>query len=767
MAINFPKLNFFNKLDARARVLVVFGAIIGFILIIYLSTRFFLGGSSAAGPSSVASAPAGVQSIPGGTLTPDYQRALEQANQQLAQQAQMQGTTAIPTAINYGGSQTGTSGCIICTDQTANVKDYLDDWLKKGRISPEVANALQALADRNVSPEEYAAYLDRLVKEGKLTPEQARMLLEQYKKQHGNKLLQDSAQMMDNLIKDGRLPLDSANSLLEAQRNKLNPSDYAQLLQNLVKAGKITPETAQQLLAQYAQQRAKEVIQQSIVTLRAMSAKGQITPDILRELIDFETRMIPLDTFNTNLQRYVSAGKLTPAVADEIIKEYADQKNQIGPAGSVNDMLQKAEAAAYQELADLLSQRKITQDVADQIATLIRNNVPFSQFQAVIEQMVAQRKLTPEIAKLKLGDYQQVKGLRDLSQRLASLRANNAAANQYADALRSAVQAGLLSPEQAGELMRQYQALKTPLVGPTPATAGGTTDFNQLAQRVAQGAAAATPVAGSTEFTTAQTQVQTAIVQDRQQQINALLTAMSAQAQQLVAVWQTPPTILSRVGVTQTKKTTTQTATNQGAKTTSTAENQTAGPTGPVIIKAGTIYFAVLDTAVNSDYPMTPVLATIVEGPFKGAKLMGKLNTEKNVAGQLDRVSLNFTVMNTDEWNASRSVTAYAIDPDTARTVMASSVNYHYLKRFGAMFATSFLQGYASAITTSGSTSTTGIFGTSTQYPQLDPRQKLMVGLGQVGQALGSATQAWTNIPPTVRVDSGVGIGILFMSDVS
>jgi len=117
-------------------VLVVFGAIIGFILIIYLSTRFFLGGSSATGPSSVASAPAGVQSIPGGTLTPDYQRALEQANQQLAQQAQMQGTTAIPTAINYGGSQAGTSGCIICTDQSANIKDYLD-IIKIITIAPE------------------------------------------------------------------------------------------------------------------------------------------------------------------------------------------------------------------------------------------------------------------------------------------------------------------------------------------------------------------------------------------------------------------------------------------------------------------------------------------------------------------------------------------------------------------------------------------------------------------------------------------------------
>jgi intracellular multiplication protein IcmE len=138
----------------------------------------------------------------------------------------------------------------------------------------------------------------------------------------------------------------------------------------------------------------------------------------------------------------------------------------------------------------------------------------------------------------------------------------------------------------------------------------------------------------------------------------------------------------------------------------------------------------------------------------------------KGVAGQLDRVSLNFTIMNEDAWPKSRTVTAYAIDPDTARTVLASNVNYHYLQRFGAIMATSFMAGYASAITNAG-TSTTGIFGTSTTHPNLSPSNKIAVGLGQVGTALSDVTKNYINIPPTVRVDSGVGLGILFMSDVS
>ncbi len=44
----------------------------------------------------------------------------------------------------------------------------------------------------------------------------------------------------------------------------------------------------------------------------------------------------------------------------------------------------------------------------------------------------------------------------------------------------------------------------------------------------------------------------------------------------------------------------------------------------PPMIKAGTIMFAVLDTAVNSDEP-GPILATMVSGKYKGAKLIGRL----------------------------------------------------------------------------------------------------------------------------------------------
>jgi type IV secretory pathway VirB10-like protein len=98
---------------------------------------------------------------------------------------------------------------------------------------------------------------------------------------------------------------------------------------------------------------------------------------------------------------------------------------------------------------------------------------------------------------------------------------------------------------------------------------------------------------------------------------------------------------------------------------------------------------------------------------------------------------------------------------------MASSVDKHYWLRYGTLFASSFVTGYANGITTSGSTTTSGIFGTSSTHPQLSPGEKFAVGLGQVGSAFGTALQSYVNTPTTVKVNSGVGLGILFMADVT
>lgn len=770
MAFDFSKLNFLNKLDARARIFVLTGGIIGVVFLVYLGTTFLSGGEEATGPTRVASAPQGLQTIPGGQETPEFRRAIEQANLARAQQAQLSGTSAVPTMINIGqpGAGPSTSACVICTDDAVNVKSTLDDWIRQGKITPETAALLQKLADQNVPVSEYAAMLDQLVKEGKLTPEQARQLLEQYKKQHANNLLDESAKAMDEMIKSGQLPLDVSNQLLAAQKANMSPAEYAAMLQELVKQGKLSPEAAQQLLAQYTQQRTREIVNQSIATLHQMARAGQITPEIEKEMVDLENRMVPIDTYTAALQRFVQQGKLIPMIAGKILDEYKYQKTAIGPTGSVNKLLQKAEADAYGEISDLLKAGKISPDTANILRGMIQKNVSLDEFKSTVNALLQQQKLTPELAKLKIADYVAVKGYRDLQERLGNLQANNATTDMYADELKKAVQDGLLTPEQAAQLMKEYQAvtMKTAGVGGAPAPIAGAEDFAKLQQRLQEAGGGPAEAVTTDQFVEARQEAQLETAQERQARLEALVNVMSGQAQQLVAAWQ-PPVMAHKEGSAALPGKDKADAAADGKKgEAGTASASITTTAGASLIKAGSILFAVLDTAVNSDYPDSPVMATIVDGKYKGAKLLGKLATTKGVSGQMDRVSLNFTMMNMEAWPKSKTVTAYAIDPDTARTVLATSVDYHYLKRYGAVMATSFIQGYANAILNAG-TSTTGIFGTSTTSNPLSPSSKIAVALGQIGQNLGDVTKNYTNIPPTVKVDSGVGLGILFMSDVT
>lgn len=764
MALDLSKLNFFSRLDARARVVVLFAGVLGVILLVYLGTRYFAGSSATVGPSRVAGAPAGLQSVPGGTSqSAEYQRALTQANIQRAEAAKMTGASSIPTQINTGVSG-GPGSCVICTDQSANIKIILDEWVRQGKVSPDVAEALVDQADKNVPVEAFVFSLNGTLKEGKLTPEQARILLEEYKKQHMNALLDEMAKLMDNLIKSSQLRLGVANDLLDTQKKGSTTAEYADALQHFVQDEKLSPPVAQQLLLQFTKLCRQETDGTNIAVLNDMSKNGTIAQEVVKQLTELTNQNASVDDYQSAVNKFISSGKLTPDTAGKLINGFKEGKLACAGALLLDKLIAQAESEAYQEVSDLLSAGQITQEVGAQLTNMIQNKVSMDEFKAAINQMVQEKKLTPQIAQLKIGDYKKIKDLKDLQQRLAVLQGNNVTADQYADELKNAVALGFLTPEQAAQLMQQYQAM----TAKAPTVPVGEGAFGALQQKVQQGAVTAAPTVAPSDFGTAQAQALEETAQERQARLQAIMTAMSGQASQLISSWQ-PPTMEHKAGSYDATSTTTVTKTGaEGTDATASSTTTTLTTTSAAapLIKGGTIIFGVLDTAINSDYPDSPVLVTIVEGKYKGARLLGKIVTTKGVSGQMDRVSLNFTLMNEDSWPRSKTITAYAIDPDTARTVMASSVDYHYMMRFGAMFATSFMQGYATGITNAG-TATTGIFGTSTTHPELNPSSKIMVALGQVGQTIGAATQNYINRPPTVRVDSGVSLGILFMSDVS
>lgn len=177
------------------------------------------------------------------------------------------------------------------------------------------------------------------------------------------------------------------------------------------------------------------------------------------------------------------------------------------------------------------------------------------------------------------------------------------------------------------------------------------------------------------------------------------------------------------------------------------------------VVKAGTVMYASLDTSVNSD-EKSPILATVVSGQLKGARLIGEFTLQGDV------IVVNFNKINLPQLPTSVAFKGVAIDPETARTALAHNVDNHYLLRYGSLFASSFVSGLATAITSSGSQSSSGAGGLVVTHAPLTTFETILTALGAVGTAYSSVMGANFNTPPTVTIEGGSAIGILLTDDL-
>ena len=228
---------------------------------------------------------------------------------------------------------------------------------------------------------------------------------------------------------------------------------------------------------------------------------------------------------------------------------------------------------------------------------------------------------------------------------------------------------------------------------------------------------------------------------------------MMMQANQLFAAWTPVPVQQFVQGEVPTPQA-------QGEKTAPTKEQQAEEELkNSDVYKAGSIIFAVLDTEVNTD-ETSPVMATVVQGPLNGSKVIG------NFQRVSEKVSLQFSVLSVPKLTSSIAINAVAVDPNTAKTSLASTVNNHYMLRYGSLFATSFISGLGEAIQSSGGTSASTGIGTLTTAPVLGMKDKLLVAVGNVGQQFGTALASKVNMPPTIKVKAGTSLGLLLMADL-
>lgn len=241
--------------------------------------------------------------------------------------------------------------------------------------------------------------------------------------------------------------------------------------------------------------------------------------------------------------------------------------------------------------------------------------------------------------------------------------------------------------------------------------------------------------------------------------IKARKEAMSQQVALLVKNWE--PTPHKTLDIYSTAAATSSGTSRVGEGAAASSVQQTPGLK---LARAGDLQCGQIDTAVNTDEP-GPVLATIwQEGELKRTRLLGKIEAGQNA----QKATLHFTTANIPGINSSVQVDAFAVDPNTARTALATDVDNHLFQRYGLFIAATFLEGYGAAIMQAGQNQqlVANPSGTVVQTDALNNTQILSAAAGNVGKRVADSLADGVNRKPTITIDSGTAVCFLFMNDV-
>lgn len=178
-----------------------------------------------------------------------------------------------------------------------------------------------------------------------------------------------------------------------------------------------------------------------------------------------------------------------------------------------------------------------------------------------------------------------------------------------------------------------------------------------------------------------------------------------------------------------------------------------------VLIPAGRILPGVLETEVNSD-DGGPVLAHVVSGPYKGARLLGTMRLG------VDKVVLTFDKMSFK--GKTVAVSAVAMEPKVGRNGLADEVDRRWFQKYGMLFLSAFVGGYGEAASQVAEVQNTTETGTVVSKEKLSSRDRAIVALGKSGTAVAQQMQQLsTQVKTMVKVNQGSPIGILFLTDLT
>lgn len=256
---------------------------------------------------------------------------------------------------------------------------------------------------------------------------------------------------------------------------------------------------------------------------------------------------------------------------------------------------------------------------------------------------------------------------------------------------------------------------------------------------------------------------QTQVDPQRDAKVTALAQSMSQHIDGILSAQKTPE--LKHINVF-TKMDTSKIVDENGNSLAATAavdalaQQQALQKPAKVIVPAGKIEYAQMVLEANSDIP-GPVVALIASGQFSGGKLMGKFQAQE------EYLVMTFTTLVTKK-GTSIPVNAYALDPGTSLTGMATDVDHRYFKRIVLPAAAKFVEGLGQAYAQTTSSTTQNATTTTTSTENLNTKQEFGKAVSEAAKSVGDVLQDdGKNTKPLVIVAAGTPMGVLFMDPIT
>ncbi len=174
---------------------------------------------------------------------------------------------------------------------------------------------------------------------------------------------------------------------------------------------------------------------------------------------------------------------------------------------------------------------------------------------------------------------------------------------------------------------------------------------------------------------------------------------------------------------------------------------------------SGTMLYAIVDTAINSDVS-SAVMATVISGDYRKTKFIGSFaRFDKRLVIKFERAVLPD--------GSEQQIEAYAVDPSTSEASVADKVNTHFFSRWGGLIAASFLEGLGEAKQYSGAETVSNVLGEATGgmvFSEYSVADQAWIAAGKVGERASEIFAQNFNRPPTVHLNMGSAIGILILN---